>query len=48
MKLAENVIESVKACLVNLRGRVTIDKFLSESIKPVEATIEDTGIDNSD
>ena len=48
LKLAENVIESVKACLVNLRGRVTIDKFLSESIKPVEATIEDTGIDNSD
>ena len=48
LKLAENVIESVKACLVNLRGRVTIDEILSESIKPVEATIEDTGIDNSE
>ena len=40
LKLAEIVIESTKACLANIRGRITIDKFLSD--------IEDTTIDNSD
>lgn len=48
LKLADIVIENTRSCLVNIQGRVTIDRFLSESIKHVQAPSENALIDNSD